>query len=267
MGGTPMTARERYSATRMPYLRDLGAANEATFWELIDTQPYAYTHASTCTGWTADGCSCGLVTDWATQRAHRCLALNGRGERCAEVAPAQFPFCHRRHQDRAVAAALAMIPHILTHHQTPHLELAALVESLADVVGLTETQRRELAIYLVPDLDAEPPATDAPIEPAQVPTALYRHYDSDGVLLYVGITKDTEHRFKSHAAYAIWPQFAARHTGEWFGDRADAFAAEKAAIQEERPLFNKAGAGPNRDERVKQYLIERGAWEYLVPTA
>ncbi|MEU9436571.1 GntR family transcriptional regulator [Streptomyces sp. NPDC048252] len=70
-------------------------------------------------------------------------------------------------------------------------------------------------------------------------TALYRFYDIDDRLLYVGISNDPEARWKSHLyGLATWPQLAVTRTDTWFENRQDAETAEVAAIKAERPLFN-----------------------------
>ena len=72
-------------------------------------------------------------------------------------------------------------------------------------------------------------------------TALYRHRDTDGVLLYVGITHNPEMRLKMHRhSAAPWLQFSAECALEWHATREDALLAERAAIRTEKPLFNVA---------------------------
>lgn len=68
-------------------------------------------------------------------------------------------------------------------------------------------------------------------------TALYRFYDAAERLLYVGITDSVEARFAAHRDKFWWPEVA-RHTIEWIDTRQSAEAAEKAAMREERPLWN-----------------------------
>jgi len=72
-------------------------------------------------------------------------------------------------------------------------------------------------------------------------TALYRFYDADGRLLYVGISNNPESRWKGHR-YSIkrWPALVARRADEWFDSRTEAEAAEVAAIKDEKPRFNGA---------------------------
>lgn len=74
-------------------------------------------------------------------------------------------------------------------------------------------------------------------------TALYRLYDAEDVLLYVGISADPEGRWKQHSASATsagwWPQVARKEV-RWFPTREAADEAETAAISDERPLHNRS---------------------------
>lgn len=209
---------------------------------------------------------CDLCDHWGRQRDDGCLALNGRGDRCAELAQEGFPFCARYHARHAVEAFGAHLAASLGLHERPCMEVAAFMRAVLDRMGCGEAERIAVADAIAPMPEADaPPARTAPLQPER--TALYRHYDADGVLLYVGIAVDPAMRFKTHAKQAPWTAFAARHEGEWFATREEAAEAERAAIRDERPLFNKAGADPDRDERVKRYLIEHEAWELLSPAA
>lgn len=69
-------------------------------------------------------------------------------------------------------------------------------------------------------------------------TCLYRHFDKDGRLLYVGIARDHQSRLKSHSRYSEWRYSIATVTLEYFSTREDAAKAEIRAIQTERPLHN-----------------------------
>jgi len=75
-------------------------------------------------------------------------------------------------------------------------------------------------------------------------TALYRFFASDGRLLYIGITVDIATRWQSHAGSAPWWHLQASHTVEYYAHRADAEAAERAAVRIERPLYNVVYAEP-----------------------
>lgn len=71
-------------------------------------------------------------------------------------------------------------------------------------------------------------------------TLLYRFYDSDGQLLYVGITDDPHTRWATHArknAESWWADVCVVHS-EWYPTRTEAEAAEVDAIQREDPLHN-----------------------------
>ncbi|MCX4750949.1 hypothetical protein OG455_41445 [Kitasatospora sp. NBC_01287] len=70
------------------------------------------------------------------------------------------------------------------------------------------------------------------------PTALYRFYDADDALLYVGITHDLRTRWSTHRYYQPWWHLVARKTYEWYEDRSLAGAAEKAAVEHEKPRFD-----------------------------
>tara|TARA_R110000868_G_scaffold94316_2_gene260280 strand:+ start:2477 stop:2971 length:495 start_codon:yes stop_codon:yes gene_type:complete len=69
--------------------------------------------------------------------------------------------------------------------------------------------------------------------------ALYRHFDADGALLYVGITNNPQRRLAQHVAGSDWMELIATTETQWFGDRGEALTAEAKAIQSERPKFNK----------------------------
>lgn len=70
-------------------------------------------------------------------------------------------------------------------------------------------------------------------------TALYRLYDADERLLYIGITTDPNTRFASHAIYKSWWGRVARKDVIWLqGTWQEALATEAAAIRAEKPEFN-----------------------------
>lgn len=70
-------------------------------------------------------------------------------------------------------------------------------------------------------------------------TGLYRHYDAEDNLLYVGISLWPTQRLRRHQkAAAKWAQYAVTMTTEWFESREKALDAEATAIQTERPLHN-----------------------------
>lgn len=89
--------------------------------------------------------------------------------------------------------------------------------------------------------------------------ALYRQYDDQGVLLYVGISTDLATRRRAHVKASVWVQFASVESSIWFDSVEVAMAAEQDAIVNERPIFNIVHADAGRDARVAWYLAHRGA--------
>jgi predicted GIY-YIG superfamily endonuclease len=70
-------------------------------------------------------------------------------------------------------------------------------------------------------------------------TALYRHFDVAGNVLYIGVSMDPEGRWMAHRGnQEPWIHQAVRRADEWHDSRPDALAAEAAAIKAERPPFN-----------------------------
>lgn len=69
-------------------------------------------------------------------------------------------------------------------------------------------------------------------------TALYRHFDAGGVLLYVGISTDVLRRLLQHRERSGWIEHVSRVELEWFASRREAVSAEAVAIQRELPPWN-----------------------------
>lgn len=76
--------------------------------------------------------------------------------------------------------------------------------------------------------------------------ALYRFYDADATLLYVGITGSLFRRISRHGKTAPWQGDVAHITVEWHPDRTSAAAAEHAAVLDERPRYNRNLRRPPR---------------------
>jgi predicted GIY-YIG superfamily endonuclease len=70
------------------------------------------------------------------------------------------------------------------------------------------------------------------------PTSLYRHFATDGALLYVGVSLSWPARTKAHAKGSHWFEQVSRVEIERFRTRDEALAAEREAIKRERPKFN-----------------------------
>lgn len=69
-------------------------------------------------------------------------------------------------------------------------------------------------------------------------TALYRHYDAEGRLLYVGISDCLSARDKQHVATSRWHEQVARTETEWHPSRDEALDCERRAIINEVPQHN-----------------------------
>ena len=70
------------------------------------------------------------------------------------------------------------------------------------------------------------------------PTSLYRHYNKDDQLLYIGVSLSAYARLSQHKANSEWAKSSVKMTTETFDNREDALKAEKNAIINECPLFN-----------------------------
>lgn len=93
-------------------------------------------------------------------------------------------------------------------------------------------------------------------------TALYRHFDAAGNLLYVGISLNAVARLYQHSIGAKWFRDIARIEVEWHPSRSAAAAAEIAAIRSERPLHNTAHAIGMPPALVA--LLETNGWGHMV---
>lgn len=69
---------------------------------------------------------------------------------------------------------------------------------------------------------------------------LYRMFDRDGVLLYVGITNNPKVRFKSHSKSQSWWDQVVNITVKTYPSREALADAEQKAIRCEAPLYNVA---------------------------
>jgi len=79
-------------------------------------------------------------------------------------------------------------------------------------------------------------------------TALYRLYDADDRLLYVGITNNLKARWRAHAKDKHWWPEVARKSIEWFETRKSAERVEKIEVEQENPVYNRNFNGERRRE-------------------
>lgn len=98
-------------------------------------------------------------------------------------------------------------------------------------------------------------------EDIATPTHLYRHFDKDDKLLYVGISKNTINRLGQHENNSHWFGLITRITIERFPDRKTALEAERVSISKENPLFNLQRPFliemPSHAEESKKDLVKR----------
>ena len=86
-------------------------------------------------------------------------------------------------------------------------------------------------------------------------TELYRHYDKDGLLLYVGISLSALNRLSQHKTQSRWFIKIDTVKVTHYTSRKAALAAEKRAIKSEKPKYNKT-YGTYRTVEPKQ-LVEK----------
>lgn len=72
-------------------------------------------------------------------------------------------------------------------------------------------------------------------------TQLYRHFNKDDKLLYVGISLCAVHRLVTHRTESEWFEEITKITIESFNSSEDALKAEYEAIQKEFPIYNRKG--------------------------
>jgi hypothetical protein len=87
-------------------------------------------------------------------------------------------------------------------------------------------------------------------------TALYRHFDQEGTLLYVGISLKAATRLETHMRDAAWSGEIARITVEYHPNRDLALVAERDAIMAEGPQWNQV-----HNARVLRARLETTALE------
>ena len=100
---------------------------------------------------------------------------------------------------------------------------------------------------------------------ADRPHFVYRAFDADDRLLYVGCTIDVDKRRRKHGRTSSWAKQATRWTVERFATQAPALLAEQHAIETERPQFNAMynGAGLtgwNDERRAAETCLHGHVW-------
>jgi hypothetical protein len=85
-------------------------------------------------------------------------------------------------------------------------------------------------------------------------TSLYRHFDADGRLLYVGVALSATYRLSQHRLDSHWFHSIARVDLEHHRSRAHALYAEAIAIREEKPLHNRMRPIPSDPDALPDEL-------------
>jgi excinuclease UvrABC nuclease subunit len=82
------------------------------------------------------------------------------------------------------------------------------------------------------------------------PTKLYRHFDAEGHLLYVGVSLSAVARLNQHMDVSHWSDTISEVRVETLPDRNAALAAETVAIQSENPKHNIRKREQTRPEKI-----------------
>jgi predicted GIY-YIG superfamily endonuclease len=87
------------------------------------------------------------------------------------------------------------------------------------------------------------------------PTSVYRYYDAEGRLIYVGVTSRGPQRQAQHAITAEWWPHVRAQDVEHYDNRETALRREKWLIERHRPPFNRQH-NPAHEERKARYLAK-----------
>jgi predicted GIY-YIG superfamily endonuclease len=91
---------------------------------------------------------------------------------------------------------------------------------------------------------------------------VYRYYNADDDLLYVGCSKNPWQRYKTHRADSrLWIREVTRGRISVFPDKPTALAAERAAVETEHPRYNRKLRGDRSAWTPEQY--QNYAYGYL----
>ena len=95
-------------------------------------------------------------------------------------------------------------------------------------------------------------------------TSVYRYYDLNGLLLYVGITSRGISRNREHNTTKEWWGYVTRQVVDHYATRAEALDVERVLIRSFRPPFN-AQHNPSHDQDKRAYLAFAAAGGGTVP--
>lgn len=98
----------------------------------------------------------------------------------------------------------------------------------------------------------------ATMTPAAPPKGIvYRHYDAESTLLYIGSVEDgnLRERHVVHSRQARWWRYIDRVEHEPVTTRREAFLAESEAIRIELPVFNRTAFGPRAVDQAEREAV------------
>lgn len=189
-----------------------------------------------------DGAAPGLRAHRFTKGLSWSLSIRMNGKRRRIALGYGLGLAEAREKARSVIAACNAAPHIAAPHiAAPRNAVNASRVNLSELL-LAKLREliREAITELLSDGDvlarirgAEGTATTR----ASLPHHLYRHFDKNGALLYVGISLSAFGRAAQHRMGSRWFNAVKSMTIEAFPTRKAARRAEIAAQQTERPLF------------------------------
>ena len=81
---------------------------------------------------------------------------------------------------------------------------------------------------------------------------LYRHFDAEGRLLYIGISSSLAYRIEAHRRASEWFPLVATISVQHFASREELESAERAAIVAEKPPHNRRVDGAPRPSKPRK---------------
>jgi hypothetical protein len=93
-----------------------------------------------------------------------------------------------------------------------------------------------------------------------LPHTVYRMYDREGRLLYVGMALYVRIRLAAHRNNQPWFNMVSKVDTERHPDRDSAADAEAAAIRDEAPIFNVLGKRSRRGEGIRSVVVPSDPW-------
>lgn len=95
--------------------------------------------------------------------------------------------------------------------------------------------------------------------PQDRPSSVYRIYNADGELIYVGVAYSPKVRVSFHRNNKPWGGEIARHEVDWYDTREAAEAAEEQQIADAWPRYNVLGTPEHRLRSLKCCSVEAQA--------